>query len=180
MVTIKSEPFTPVFDFKTSFKSPGTRLTTSPGMQLLLWYVTAYRSISRSSYIPDYRMIRAYQQHVTNVFGGREQQMIRGHLSNSLLTLLLIVKVRLCHTIGSLSTPVFERWTATGSEVFSLVTCLHTTTLTLLSIFSPLEIIGIKIWETPLSWHAKCSLPVAVRLSKTWVLKLPNVIIKKP
>ena len=32
---------------------------------------------------------------------------------------------------------------------------------------------GIKIWETPLSWHAKYSLPVAVRVSKTRVLKLP-------
>ena len=26
-----------------------------------------------------------------------------------------------------------------------------------------------------LSWHAKCSLPVAVRVSKTRVLKLPNM-----
>ena len=43
-----------------------------------------------------------------------------------------------------------------------------------LSIFSPLEMISITIWETPLSWHAKSSLPVAVRVSKTRVLKLPN------
>ena len=34
--------------------------------------------------------------------------------------------------------------------------------------------ISTKIWETPLSWHVKCSLPVAVRVSKTRVLKLPN------
>ena len=53
-------------------------------------------------------------------------------------------------------------------KLFSLLTCLHTTTLTLLSIFSPLEMIGIKMWETPLS------LPVAVRVSKTRVLKLPD------
>ena len=26
-----------------------------------------------------------------------------------------------------------------------------------------------------MSWHAKCSLPVAVRVSKTRVLKLPNI-----
>ena len=32
--------------------------------------------------------------------------------------------------------------------------------------------INIKIWETPLSWHEKCSLPVAVRVSKTRVLNL--------
>ena len=35
--------------------------------------------------------------------------------------------------------------------------------------------IRTKIWETPLSWRVKCSLPVAVRVSKTRVLKLPNV-----
>ena len=68
---------------------------------------------------------------------------------------------------------VFETRTATGSELFSLVTCLYTTTFKLLSIFSSLKMISIKIWETPLSWHAKCSLPVAVRVSKTRVLKLP-------
>ena len=33
--------------------------------------------------------------------------------------------------------------------------------------------ISIEIWETPLSWRAKCCLPVAVRVSKTRVLKLP-------
>ena len=76
--------------------------------------------------------------------------------------------------IGSLSTHVFETRTATGSELFSLLTCFHTTTFTLLSIFSPLEMISTKIWQTPLSWHVKCSLPVVVRISKTRVLKLPN------
>ena len=70
---------------------------------------------------------------------------------------------------------VFETRTATGSELFSFLTCLHTTTFTLPSIFSPLEMISIKIWETPLSFHTKCSLPVAVRVSKTSVLKLPNL-----
>ena len=35
--------------------------------------------------------------------------------------------------------------------------------------------ISIKIWEAPLPWQAKISLPVAVRLSKTRVLKLPNI-----
>ena len=78
-------------------------------------------------------------------------------------------------TIGSLSTHVFETRTATGSELFSLLTCFHTTTFTLLGIFSPLEMISTKIWETPLSWHVKCSLPVAVRVSKTLLLKLPYV-----
>ena len=70
---------------------------------------------------------------------------------------------------------IFEMRTAPGSELFSLLTCFHTTTFTLLSIFSPLEMISTKIWETPLSWHVKCSLPVAVRVSKTRVLNLPNI-----
>ena len=40
--------------------------------------------------------------------------------------------------LGSLSTRVFETQTVTGSELFSVLTCPHTTTFTLLSIFSPL------------------------------------------
>ena len=76
-------------------------------------------------------------------------------------------------TLRSLSAHVFETQTATGSELFSLLTYLHTTEFALPSIFSPLEMFGIKIWETLLSWHAKCPLPVVVRVSKTCVLKLP-------
>ena len=64
--------------------------------------------------------------------------------------------------IGSLSKSVFGTRTATGSKPFSLLTCLHSTTFILLSIFSPLEMISIKIWEAPLSWHLKCFLPVGV------------------
>ena len=39
-------------------------------------------------------------------------------------------------TIGRLRASVFETQTATGGELFPLLTCLHTTTFTLLSIFS--------------------------------------------
>ena len=46
---------------------------------------------------------------------------------------------RLVSLRGSLSTRVFETRTVTRSELFSLLTCIHTTTFTLLSIFSPLE-----------------------------------------
>ena len=42
---------------------------------------------------------------------------------------------------------IFETRTATGSQRFPLLICLHTTTFTLLSIFSLLEMISIKIWE---------------------------------
>ena len=77
--------------------------------------------------------------------------------------------------LGSLSTRVFETRTATGSELFSLLTFPHITTFTLLCIFSPLEMNSIKIWETIRSKNANCSLPVAVRVSKTRVLKLPII-----
>ena len=46
--------------------------------------------------------------------------------------------------LGSLSTHGFDTWMATGSELFLLLTCPHTTAFTLLSIFSPLEASGIK------------------------------------
>ena len=87
---------------------------------------------------------------------------------------LIMQKVTAVATLGSLSTHVFETRTATGSELFSLLTGFHTTTFTLLSIFSPLEMISTKIWETPLSWQVKCFFPVAVCVSKTRVLKLPK------
>ena len=70
---------------------------------------------------------------------------------------------------------IFETRTATESELFSLLTGFHTTTFTLLCIFSPLEMINTKVWETSLSWHAKFSLPVAVCVLKTCVLKLPSI-----
>ena len=69
-------------------------------------------------------------------------------------------------------THVFETRTATGSKLFSLLTYPQTTTFTMLNIFSPLEISSTKIWEKMRSWHEKCSLQVAVRVSKTLVLKL--------
>ena len=79
-------------------------------------------------------------------------------------------------SLGSLSTRVFETRTVTGSELFLLLTCPRTTTFTLPSIFSPLEMSSTKIWETMLSKHAaKYSLPVVVRVSKTRVLKLPTI-----
>ena len=39
---------------------------------------------------------------------------------------------------------------------------------------------SIKIWETIRSKNANCSLPVAVRVSKTRVLKLPNCFVVTP
>ena len=58
----------------------------------------------------------------------------------------------------------FETWTASRSKLFSLITHLHTITFTLLSTFSPLGMISTRMWETPMSWHAKYSLLVAVHV----------------
>ena len=55
----------------------------------------------------------------------------------------------------------------TGTELFCYLTFLHTNTFILLTIFSLGESISLKIWERSLSWHAKCSLPVSIRGSKT-------------
>ena len=49
-------------------------------------------------------------------------------------TAMVCVVNFLDNSLGSLSTRVFETRTVTGSELFSLLTCLHTTTFTLLSI----------------------------------------------
>ena len=44
-------------------------------------------------------------------------------------------------TIGSLSSDVFERRTSTGSEVFSLLTCLDDIKFVFLSFFTVIEAI---------------------------------------
>ena len=44
-----------------------------------------------------------------------------------------------------ISARIFETQMVPGSEVFSLLTCPHTTTFTLLSIYSPLEMSSTKI-----------------------------------
>ena len=51
--------------------------------------------------------------------------------------------------------------TTIGSELFTYIACLHTTTFICLSIFSLLETICLEIWERP------CSLPVSARDSKS-------------
>ena len=50
---------------------------------------------------------------------------------------------------------------------FSLSLWLHATTFILLGIFPPLGMVSIRIQETPMSWDAKCSLLIAVSVSKT-------------
>ena len=57
-------------------------------------------------------------------------------------------KIERLKFLGNLSMRVLETRTATGSEIFSLLTCPHTTTFTLLSVLSPLEMRSMKIWGT--------------------------------
>ena len=75
--------------------------------------------------------------------------------------------------IGSLSKGVFERRTSTGSEVFSLLTCLDDIKFVFLSFFTVIEAIWLKICAKPPSKNQKRPLPVDVRRSKTLLLKLP-------
>ena len=77
--------------------------------------------------------------------------------------------------IGSLSKDVFERRTSTGSEAFSLFIRLDTTKFVLLSFFSPIKTIYLRVSTKPQPNAAKSPLPVDVRRSKTLLLKLPNV-----
>ena len=56
-------------------------------------------------------------------------------------------------------------------------TSFHTATFILLSIFSLAETIGLKIWERAMSLHAKCSLPVFVRSSKTSLAQAPDYFL---
>ena len=85
------------------------------------------------------------------------------------LPLVCFLKVLL----GSLSKGVFERRTSTGSEVFSLLTCLDDIKFVFLSFFTVIEAIWLKICAKPPSKNQKRPLPVDVRRSKTLLLKLP-------
>ena len=79
-------------------------------------------------------------------------------------------------SVGSLSSDVFERRTSTGSEVFSLLTCLDDIKFVFLSFFTVIEAIWLKICAKPPSKNEKRPLPVDVRRSKTLLLKLPSVL----
>ena len=69
-------------------------------------------------------------------------------------------------TKESLSKGVFERRTSTGSEAFSLLTCLDDIKFVFLSFFTVIEAIWQKIWAKPPFKNEKRPLPVSVRHSK--------------
>ena len=80
--------------------------------------------------------------------------------------------------LESLSKDVFERRTSTGSEVFPLTICLDGKKFVLISFFSLIRTIYLRVSTKPPPSDAKRPLPVDVRRSKTLLLKLP--IIKSP
>ena len=80
--------------------------------------------------------------------------------------------------IGSLRKGVFERRTATRNETFSLFTRLGATTFVILSVFTLIETIYLKVRAHPLPKNEKRPLPVAVRRSKTPLLKLPTLTFR--
>ena len=75
--------------------------------------------------------------------------------------------------LGSLSKDVFERRTSTGSEVFSLTICLEAKKFVLISFFSLIRTIYLRVSTKPPPNDAKRPLPVDVRRSKMLLLKLP-------
>ena len=69
-----------------------------------------------------------------------------------------------------------ERRTATGNEAFSLFTRLGTTAFVILSVFTLIETIYLTTRALPKPKNEKRPLsPVAVRRSKTPLLKLANI-----
>ena len=66
---------------------------------------------------------------------------------------------------------------ATGNETFSLFTRLGATAFVILSVFTLIKTIYLKSRAHPLTKNGKRPLPVAVRRSKTPLLKLPIVVI---
>ena len=65
---------------------------------------------------------------------------------------------------------VLERRTSSGSEEFSLLICLYAIQFELLSWFTLVETIWLKILAKPLLSNVKSPLPVDVRGSKTPLL----------
>ena len=93
------------------------------------WEISASRRCCTED---GWEMFKKFKKHVHN--------RCSSHLTYFLVASVLVaIAVVVC-----LSTRVFETRTATGSELFSLLTCPHRTPFTLLRIFSPSEMSVIK------------------------------------
>ena len=78
--------------------------------------------------------------------------------------------------VVNLSKDVFKRRTSTGSDVFSLTICLDAKKLVLISFFSLIRTIYLRVSTKPPPNDAKRPLPVDVRRSKTLLLKLADIV----
>ena len=85
-----------------------------------------------------YSLIYPYLTYACTLWGNNYNAPLSQIVKLQNKVIRVVNDVPLMESIGSLSTRVFETRTATGSELFSLLTCPHTTTSTLLSILSPL------------------------------------------
>ena len=82
---------------------------------------------------------------LTKILTEKRSEIRQSLLQNPEIKFKLFTEAIITLLLGSLSTRVFKTRTATGSELFSLLTCPHTTTFTFLRVFSPLEMRSIKI-----------------------------------
>ena len=71
----------------------------------------------------------------------------------------------------------FGRCTSTESETFSPWVCLDANKFLLVSLFILVETIWPKVWAKSLTKNVRGPLPVDMRLSKTSLLELPNVLL---
>lgn len=71
----------------------------------------------------------------------------------------------------------FGRCTSTESETFSPWVCLDANNFLLVSLFILVATIWPKVWAKSLTKNVRGPLPVDMRLSKTSLLELPNVLL---
>ena len=90
-----------------------------------------------------------------------------------MILMMMMVMMTLMVKIESLK-DFFEGRTSTGSEVFSLTICLDAKKFVLISFFSLIRTIYLRVSTKPPPNDAKRPLPVDVLRSKTLLLKLPN------
>ena len=82
-----------------------------------------------------------------------------------------IVRYTVVWTLGRLNKDVFERRKSSGTEAFSLLTCLDSTKFVFPNVFSLIQMICLKIWSKSRPKLQKRPLPVNVRRLKTLLLK---------
>ena len=109
---------------------------------------------------------------------GRQKIVLRcvPHVQHAYFFLTRPIKLLICGVNSrELRRATFLSQTAAVDKLFSHITCLHTTTFALLSIFSLAEMISLKTLEKSLSWLEKCSFQFLFVAQKRRLLKLSTV-----